>query len=294
MRAIEVEDINLGIGTHDNPSEGLCLLEAVAYVAGEAHSDHPQCVSPVLGAYGRKLNDCLGNEDRQKLKPFIVHMPGTADDGLDEVRGYIATDWVVRTATPRLLRAANHTALAERLEALALVKDKNTASAAEGEALRVREIRSNVREAAFANLEAHFREEIRKRRLTGTAPAPDVAALVGDLHDLATIDAVVDAAVDCAVNAANVAAFDAANDAVVHAAVDAAVDGVVTVVVDAAAAAAHDSDEPSSGKDYWVFRNLMYEQVRDALLSSESALGAAVRLNAEESIALLGRMIAAE
>ena len=62
----------------DPLEQGVCLLEAVSYIAGEEFSDHPQCVSPVLGAYGRRLNDWLADEDRQKLKPFIPQMIGTA------------------------------------------------------------------------------------------------------------------------------------------------------------------------------------------------------------------------
>jgi len=39
-------------GSHDD-GNGKCGLEAVAWLAGEEHSDHPACVSPVLGDFCR-------------------------------------------------------------------------------------------------------------------------------------------------------------------------------------------------------------------------------------------------
>jgi hypothetical protein len=56
----------------------MCLLEAAAYVAGEPWSDSPECVSPVLAAFGRSWNDALDDENRQMLKPFIPRLVGTA------------------------------------------------------------------------------------------------------------------------------------------------------------------------------------------------------------------------
>lgn len=58
------EIVTLDKGAHDDPDDGLCLLEAVAYVTNEPHSDHPKCVSIVLGEFGRQLNDVLDDEQR--------------------------------------------------------------------------------------------------------------------------------------------------------------------------------------------------------------------------------------
>src|SRR5258708_35876149 len=75
-------------------------MEAVAWSAGSPRSAQPPCVSPVLGAYGRRLNDVLPEQPRQELKQFIPQLPGTAGDGKDETPGYIALAWLVRTRTP--------------------------------------------------------------------------------------------------------------------------------------------------------------------------------------------------
>lgn len=50
-RTLDLDTVTLAHGKHGSPEGGLCLLEAVAYVAGEPHSDHPACVSPVIAAF---------------------------------------------------------------------------------------------------------------------------------------------------------------------------------------------------------------------------------------------------
>ena len=98
--------ITLDKGAHDGPDDGMCLLEAVSFVRGETFTDHPKCVSPVLAEFGRNLNDVLPDDTRQQLVPFIPLLPGTAGDGLDETRGYLALDWLIRVYTPTWLELA--------------------------------------------------------------------------------------------------------------------------------------------------------------------------------------------
>jgi hypothetical protein len=95
--------INLQKGSHSSPDDGQCLLEAVSFLVGEQFSDHPKCVSPILGAFGRNLNDVLPDDLRQELKGLIPSLPGTAGDGMDERRGYMALDWLIRTWLPAWL-----------------------------------------------------------------------------------------------------------------------------------------------------------------------------------------------
>ncbi|MFC5996909.1 hypothetical protein ACFQE5_22115 [Pseudonocardia hispaniensis] len=93
----------LASGSHDTRGDGVCLMEWLAWVAGEEHTDHPQCVSPVLGVFGRGLNDVLPRAARQRLKTVGLAALGTAGDGLDETRSYMALDWLVRTWLPAWL-----------------------------------------------------------------------------------------------------------------------------------------------------------------------------------------------
>ena len=100
---VDIQGIVLQKGGHETPDDGLCLMEAVAFVRGIPHTDRPPCVSPVLGDFGRNLNDVLPDDTRQLLVPLIPVLPGTAGDGFDEQRGYMALDWLVRVWLPAWL-----------------------------------------------------------------------------------------------------------------------------------------------------------------------------------------------
>ena len=64
-----LDTLELKQGVHRSFDAGACAMEAVAYLAGEPHSDHPICASPVISAFMREWNDSLDDEGRQKLKP---------------------------------------------------------------------------------------------------------------------------------------------------------------------------------------------------------------------------------
>lgn len=95
--------VTLTRGSHQSPKEGLCLMEAVAYVLGLPHSERPPCVSPSLGVYGRDLSDTLGDVERQQLIRFIPRLPGTANDGKEEARAWLAEEWLLHTWMPTVL-----------------------------------------------------------------------------------------------------------------------------------------------------------------------------------------------
>jgi hypothetical protein len=126
-----LETIVLKKGGHRSAAEGLCLMEAVAYVRGITHTDKPPCVSPVLGAFGRAFNDVLDDDSRQELKHIIPLLPGTAGNpAKDERRAWMATDWLVRVYAPAFLRLAKLNDAAERLERCAELVDVASAKAA--------------------------------------------------------------------------------------------------------------------------------------------------------------------
>lgn len=64
-RLQSVQALLLQSGAHDNPEAGMCVMEAVAYVAGEKFTDHPKCASPSIAAFMRSWNDRLPDKDRQ-------------------------------------------------------------------------------------------------------------------------------------------------------------------------------------------------------------------------------------
>jgi hypothetical protein len=116
-------DYALAYGTHATPQDGRCAMEWVSYLAGEPHSDQPFCVSPVLRAMCIALNDGLEHQPRQRLRPYLTRTIGTADDGLDTTRGWMAMDWLARVYAPAWLDLAGLRQPAERLQALPAVTD---------------------------------------------------------------------------------------------------------------------------------------------------------------------------
>lgn len=86
----KLDDVVLKHGSHEAPEKGMCLMEAAAYVAGEAHTDHPKCVCPVLAAAARAVNDATHwKDDEQRtrvLKPFLAKFIGTAGSSTVKVK----------------------------------------------------------------------------------------------------------------------------------------------------------------------------------------------------------------
>jgi hypothetical protein len=131
-RLVELDTISLASGKHDTFDDGACLLEAVAWVAGEPWSDHPACVDPVLGAFGRAWNDALLDDDRNRLlKPFIPRLVGTAQGpDIQDRRAFLACDWVVRMFTPAWLMRAGLDEDAQALVDLSALSSANLCRAA--------------------------------------------------------------------------------------------------------------------------------------------------------------------
>ena len=78
-RIAALDALHLLNGAHENPEAGMCALEVVAWLAGEPHSDHPECVCPVLGAFVRSWNDALPDDERDALlKPILPRLIGTS------------------------------------------------------------------------------------------------------------------------------------------------------------------------------------------------------------------------
>jgi len=142
-------DYGLAYGTHSSPDQGRCAMEWVSHLAGEPHSDQPACVSPVLRALCIALNDGLDDARRQRLRPYLTRTIGTAGDGLDPARAWMAMDWLIRTYTPAWLRLARLTAPATALGSLAPVLDERSLHAALEPLERARQEARGTRSAAW-------------------------------------------------------------------------------------------------------------------------------------------------
>ena len=158
-----LDQIELKQGCHRSFEAGACAMEAVAYLAGEPHSDHPKCASPVISAFMRDWNDSLDDEGRQKLKPYLPKLIGTVGTPEQEqIRGLMAADWFIHHHVPAWLQLAGLNDAADKIRALpvldswdavesavpALEEAKTAASAARSEA------RSAAESAAWSAAES--------------------------------------------------------------------------------------------------------------------------------------------
>ncbi len=128
----ELEKVPLKQGSHYTRGDGMCALEAVAWLAGETHSDAPQCVCPTIRRFIVNWNDSLPtDEDRNRLiRPLLLKMIGTNTTSKDTLkRSYMVADWMARELVPSWLELAKINTTA--LRALAPIVDTDTAKAAE-------------------------------------------------------------------------------------------------------------------------------------------------------------------
>jgi hypothetical protein len=147
---IDINTITLSKGSHPSPDAGLCAMEAVAYAAGEPHSDAPQCACPVIAAFVRGLNDAIDDDSRRTalLRHRIPRLVGTrANAATEHARSLLALDWMIRHWLPTWLdltpsRAEHATAL----RSLPEITDENASAAGEV----VRAARDAERDAAWA------------------------------------------------------------------------------------------------------------------------------------------------
>ena len=109
--------VDLDYGGHKGPDDGLCAMEMVAYLAGEAHSYNPNCACPVLTAYTIRLNDAMPPNWRQQLKPYLPLFIDSRD-GREVERAELFAWRAIRLFLPIALDACGHDKTAEKLRSL--------------------------------------------------------------------------------------------------------------------------------------------------------------------------------
>ena len=103
---LNLEAISLAKGAHPDRSNGLCVMEVAAWLAGEPHSDSPSCVCPTIRTLFISWNDVLRtDEDRNRLlKPLLALVLNTNTGPEASLRrSWMAFDWLVRENTPAWL-----------------------------------------------------------------------------------------------------------------------------------------------------------------------------------------------
>ena len=134
MQTIQIDEKRLAkiqslySGSHRKNGNGrveACAMEAVAFIAGEPWSDHPECACPVIGAFMRAWNDGLADDQRTSLiLPLVPRLVGTrSTKKIEQRRATMAADWLIRVHTPAWLRLAKLTEQADLLASLPEITD---------------------------------------------------------------------------------------------------------------------------------------------------------------------------
>ena len=221
--------ITLARGSHRAPAPDCanpqrCLFEAYNWLDRREHTDAcPRGVSAVLHAYGMRLNDALPDDRRQELRRYLPNgtspLAGTAKDGKDTTRGYIALDWLIRISTPAWLDLAGLTADAAALRDLRRV-DGSAAVKAAGPVVRDARGHAAAAYAAAADADAAYTDAYAAAAAytdaayAAAAAAADTAYTAYTAADAAAYTASTAAAADADAYAAAAAAAAAAADAI--------------------------------------------------------------------------------
>lgn len=119
MKKLDLETLKLDKGSHVGPDYGFCVMEAVAYIAGEEWSDRPQCTSLVISDFLRTYNDAVDDNVRQSLKEYIPRLVGNRGSQETEIeRSFILTEWYLHVQAPLWLRLGGFTNEADTLSSI--------------------------------------------------------------------------------------------------------------------------------------------------------------------------------
>lgn len=127
-RLAELEQIDLGMGAHAKQDrlDRACVMEAVAYVAGEPWSDRPECACSVITAFLRAWNDDIPDDDTRTrlLRPLVPRLVGSRSTAEVEMRrAYLALDWLVRVHLPTWLEVSGLQGQAQKCRELGELND---------------------------------------------------------------------------------------------------------------------------------------------------------------------------
>jgi len=216
------EGLELRRGAGSTIAEGMCVMQATAWLAGEIDkhghlTDSPECACRVVRRFVIRCNDDWSKENRQKLIAIIPLLIGSrASPEVESKRGFYFADFAVRTMLPWLCDKAKKPELAAKLRALTPVADRATAELARQEARSARDV---LRSAAYAAYAAAY--DAAAAYAAAAYAAADAAAAYAAAADAAADAAAAYAAADAA--AAYAAdAYAAADAAAAYAAADAA------------------------------------------------------------------------
>ena len=129
-RELDLSTLVLRTGAHD-PDHTFCVMEAVAYMAGEPWSDTPKCACPVIASLLRRRNDSCTDAERQELVQYIPRMLDTKSTrAVERRRALKCADWAIRVVLPIYCSATGRLDKARQFSTLAPITSVATARAA--------------------------------------------------------------------------------------------------------------------------------------------------------------------
>lgn len=194
------EQINfrLAKGAHASPSGlgDLCVNEAAIVAAGFAYqmvgqAEHmPPCFSRVIAEYALTLNDSMPDDERQKLKPFILRLANTADTpNVERQRAEYLAMQAVTVFVATALDAARLSAHAARCRGATTLVEAEAAARAAAFAARA-EVMEPARAAVAAAVAAAGEWTVAPRAAARAAGAAAAAVAGGWGAALAALDGV--------------------------------------------------------------------------------------------------------
>jgi hypothetical protein len=191
MTTVEIIEERMGpctlyVGSHKEGDKEKCAMEEIAYRLGQPHGDQPECVSPVIGAFLRRWQDDMGDDDRNRLiapllddKPWLERVGATGGDGHDEARGWMCADWAVRVAMPTWLELAGVKDAPAALRDLPEIT-ADTYPDARALVVSARDEAYEIRAAGRARIQEAVKAEFAKRgRAAWAAGAAEAAGAAG-------------------------------------------------------------------------------------------------------------------
>ena len=130
MKVSDFGPFTLSEGSHENPSEGMCFMEMVSFLAGEEWSDRPACASPVLSRFCVVGNDQMDQSKRDRLQLYVPKMIGTYSPKHEQARSEYLAWQAIRVFAPMALEAVGLTAHADALQSAKTLQDARPAARA--------------------------------------------------------------------------------------------------------------------------------------------------------------------
>jgi hypothetical protein len=100
----DIWQLPLICGNSDHPRQGACAMDAVSWLVYGELGDHPKCVCPVITKWVIDINDALSDDQRQKLRHYLLRLIDTVDPDNQDVRNQFLIDHCITKVMPTVVQ----------------------------------------------------------------------------------------------------------------------------------------------------------------------------------------------